>query len=35
MHVVLCHCSDCRKSAGAPMVAWAMFADDAFRVTSG
>ncbi len=35
MHVVLCHCADCRKCAGAPMVAWAMFADDAFRVTRG
>ena len=21
-HVALCHCSDCRKSAGAPMVGW-------------
>lgn len=35
MHVVLCHCADCRKSSGAPMVAWAMFAEAAFRVTSG
>lgn len=35
MHVVLCHCADCRKSSGAPMVAWAMFAEDAFQVTSG
>ena len=23
--VALCHCSDCRRSAGAPVVAWAMF----------
>lgn len=35
LHVVLCHCTDCRKSAGAPMVAWAMFTEDGFRVTSG
>jgi hypothetical protein len=35
MHVALCHCADCRKAAGAPMVAWAMFAEDALRVTSG
>ncbi len=34
-HVALCHCSDCRKSAGAPMVAWAAFAEDEFRVTKG
>lgn len=35
MHVVLCHCSDCRKSAGAPAVAWAMFREDQFSVTQG
>ncbi len=23
VHVALCHCSDCRRSAGAPMVGWA------------
>lgn len=34
-HVVLCHCSDCRKSAGAPVVAWAAFGEDEFRVTQG
>lgn len=34
-HVALCHCQDCRKSSGAPMVAWAAFAEDAFRVTAG
>ena len=26
-HVALCHCKDCRKSAGAPMVAWAAFSE--------
>ena len=34
-HVTLCHCSDCRKSSGAPMVAWAAFGEADFRVTSG
>lgn len=35
MHVVLCHCADCRKSAGAPMVSWAMFKEDQFALTQG
>lgn len=34
-HVALCHCGDCRKSAGAPMVAWAAFAETDFVVTTG
>ena len=34
-HVALCHCSDCRKAAGAPMVAWVAFADDDFAITKG
>ena len=34
-HVALCHCSDCRKSAGAPMVAWAAFAEDEFKLVQG
>jgi hypothetical protein len=34
-HVALCHCSDCRKSAGAPMVAWAAFAEGEFKITKG
>jgi hypothetical protein len=34
-HVALCHCSDCRKSSGAPMVAWAAFAEGDFRITRG
>jgi hypothetical protein len=34
-HVTLCHCTDCRKSSGAPMVAWAAFAESDFRVVSG
>jgi len=34
-HVSLCHCADCRKSAGAPMVAWAAFPDEHFVLTQG
>lgn len=34
-HVALCHCSDCRKSSGAPMVAWAAFAEDQFKLVEG
>ncbi|EQA97696.1 hypothetical protein FHS51_002426 [Sphingobium wenxiniae] len=26
VHSALCHCADCRRSAGAPMVGWALFA---------
>ena len=33
--VALCHCSDCRRSAGAPAVAWAMYAEGALTVTRG
>jgi hypothetical protein len=31
----LCHCTDCRRHAGAPMVAWTMYAEDAVKVTQG
>lgn len=34
-HASLCHCVDCRKSAGAPMVGWAAFAEADFAVTQG
>lgn len=34
-HVALCHCIDCRKSAGAPAVAWAAFAGDEFTLKQG
>jgi len=34
-HVALCHCSDCRKASGAPMVAWAAFKSPHFAVTAG
>jgi len=34
-HVALCHCRDCRRSAGAPVVAWAMFPEAALVVSKG
>lgn len=33
--VALCHCRDCQRSAGAPMVAWAMFPETAMTLTQG
>lgn len=35
LHVAVCHCSDCRRSAGATPVAWLAVKTDAFRVTEG
>ena len=32
LHHALCHCSDCRRHAGAPMVAWAMLAADQVKI---
>jgi hypothetical protein len=29
----LCHCSDCRKCAGAPMVGWALFPESAVTIS--
>ncbi len=34
-HSALCHCTDCRRNAGAPMVCWTLFGNDHFRVTQG
>jgi hypothetical protein len=34
-HVSICHCSDCRRSAGAPMVSWAAFPEASLTVTKG
>ncbi|WP_404480399.1 GFA family protein [Novosphingobium sp. BL-52-GroH] len=34
-HVALCHCGDCRKSSGAPTVAWAAFNSPDFTLTAG
>ncbi len=31
----LCHCTDCRRSAGAPMVAWTMYPATSVKVTKG
>lgn len=33
--VSLCHCRDCQRSAGAPMVSWAMFPDTALTLLQG
>lgn len=35
MYTALCHCNDCRKSAGAPMVAWAAYPESSFLVLCG
>tara|TARA_R110002072_G_scaffold135045_7_gene276146 strand:+ start:1522 stop:1929 length:408 start_codon:yes stop_codon:yes gene_type:complete len=31
----LCHCSDCRRSSGAPMVGWTMYPEASVKVTKG
>ncbi len=31
----LCHCVDCRRNAGAPMVGWTMYPESAVKVTKG
>lgn len=31
----LCHCADCRRHAGAPVVGWTMYPEAAVRVTRG
>ena len=31
----LCRCGDCRRYAGAPMVGWTMYRQDAVKVTKG
>ena len=33
--VALCHCRDCQRSAGAPMVTWAMYPEASLTVTQG
>src|SRR5688500_166833 len=32
IHHALCHCTDCRRAAGAPMVAWAMVSADQVKI---
>lgn len=34
-HVAICHCTDCRKSSGAPLVSWAAFTEEDFAITAG
>ena len=31
----LCHCESCRRAAGAPSVAWAVFPVSAFKIVAG
>ena len=31
----LCHCADCRRHAGAPMVGWTMYRADQMRIVKG
>ena len=33
--VVICHCTDCRRSAGAPFVSWAMYPEASLTVIKG
>jgi len=33
--VSVCHCSDCQRSAGAPMIVWAEFPESELKVTQG
>ena len=32
IHKALCHCSDCRRHAGAPMVAWGLVSKDQLKI---
>jgi hypothetical protein len=34
-HATLCHCSDCRRTSGAPMVAWFTVRAPEFRLVQG
>jgi len=34
-NITHCHCSDCRRSSGAPFVTWASFHRSGFRFTTG
>lgn len=31
-HQALCHCSDCRRHSGSPMVAWALVSNDQLKI---
>jgi hypothetical protein len=32
IHQALCHCSDCRRHSGAPMVGWALFPNERISI---
>ena len=32
IHLALCHCTDCRRASGAPMVTWAMVPTDQVKI---
>ena len=32
VHQALCHCADCRRHSGAPMIAWGLVAEDQIRI---
>ena len=34
-HVVHCHCSQCRRAGGAPVVTWAMVREENFTIVKG
>jgi len=34
LHHAICHCGDCRRAAGAPMVAWIAFRSDRVKITA-
>ena len=34
-HVSICHCTDCRRHSGAPMVSWAGYPADGLKVIRG
>jgi hypothetical protein len=35
LHHAICHCHDCRRSSGAPMVGWIAYKSDGVSVTKG
>jgi hypothetical protein len=35
IHAALCHCTDCRRHAGAPMVGWTLFGNENFTILKG
>ncbi len=35
LYVCHCHCADCRRASGAPLVTWAVFAKDDVSFTQG